>query len=163
MFHAEAGFDWNQLLLEANSQSLFADKKIIELRIANGKPGDKGSKALQAYPICDDNLLLVICPKLDRSAQRSKWVQRIEQDGASVQIWPVGPQQLHQLIGQRLKQADIQANRAAIDVLSIELKATYWRPYKKSKSSNCWHQQAKWTQRRCPLWWQTAPATTYST
>ena len=46
LFHVEGNYDWNQLLSEANSLSLFADKKILEVRIANGKPGDKGSKAL---------------------------------------------------------------------------------------------------------------------
>ena len=46
LFHVEGNYDWNQLINESNSLSLFADKKILEIRIANGKPGDKGSKAL---------------------------------------------------------------------------------------------------------------------
>ena len=74
LFHAETGFDWNQLLTEANSLSLFADKKILELRIPTGKPGDKGSKALLEYcaSASPDNLLLVVCPKLrwHRAAQQ---------------------------------------------------------------------------------------------
>jgi DNA polymerase-3 subunit delta len=41
-------YDWNPVINEANSLSLFADKKILEIRIASGKPGDKGSKALTA-------------------------------------------------------------------------------------------------------------------
>lgn len=47
-------------------------KKIIELHLATSKPGDKGSKALQA--LCSnpnpDNLILAILPKIDKSAEK---------------------------------------------------------------------------------------------
>ena len=74
LFHVEGNYDWNHVVNECNSLSLFADKKIIEIRITNGKPGDKGSKAL--CEICanpnPDNLLIIILPKLEKSAQNSK-------------------------------------------------------------------------------------------
>src|SRR6478736_3676450 len=44
LYHCDNHFDWSQVLASANSMSLFADKKIIELRIPSGKPGDKGGK-----------------------------------------------------------------------------------------------------------------------
>ena len=46
IFDIDARFDWNHVFNETNALSLFADKKILELRIASGKPGDKGSKAI---------------------------------------------------------------------------------------------------------------------
>ena len=46
IFDVDARFDWNNVFNETNALSLFADKKILELRIASGKPGDKGSKAI---------------------------------------------------------------------------------------------------------------------
>ena len=46
VFHGDGNFDWGSLHNEANALSLFAEKKIIEVKITNGKPGDKGSKAL---------------------------------------------------------------------------------------------------------------------
>src|SRR5690606_40751559 len=49
LFHADANFDWQRLLSEANALSLFAARKVLEVRIATGKPGDKGSAALQEY------------------------------------------------------------------------------------------------------------------
>ncbi len=120
LFHAESGFDWNLLLTEANSLSLFAEKKILELRIPTGKPGDKGSKALIEYTQApgDDNLLLVITPKLDGSTQRSKWVKALESIGAFIQVWPVNSGQLPRWIGQRLQQAGIQASQQAVAVLA---------------------------------------------
>ncbi|MDM3870678.1 DNA polymerase III subunit delta [Porticoccus sp. W117] len=120
LFHGEAGFDWNQLLTEANSLSLFADKKILELRIPTGKPGDKGSKAIQEYcqNASPDNLLLVIAPKLDAATQRGKWFKALESTGVAVQTWPVPANQLPRWIGQRLQQAGIKANNQAIEILA---------------------------------------------
>ncbi|MBV9361974.1 MAG: DNA polymerase III subunit delta, partial [Betaproteobacteria bacterium] len=39
------GFDWSEFTHATGSLSLFADKKLVELRIANGKPGTQGSEA----------------------------------------------------------------------------------------------------------------------
>jgi len=45
----ESSFDWNTLSQAADSLSLFAERRLLELRMPGGKPGDAGSKALQAY------------------------------------------------------------------------------------------------------------------
>lgn len=120
LFHANAGFDWQQLLAEANALSLFAEKKILELRLDGGKPGDKGAKAIVEY--CQapstDNLLLVISPKLDAAAMRSNWVKSLEAIGVMIQVWPVSANQMPQWISRRLHQANIQASRSAIDILA---------------------------------------------
>ncbi|MAT50782.1 MAG: DNA polymerase III subunit delta [Porticoccaceae bacterium] len=120
LFHTDGNFDWQQVLSEANTLSLFADRKILEVRIANGKPGDKGSAALQTYcqQPSSDNLLLIITPKLDASAMRSKWVKAIDGIGAIIQVWPVDAKQMAGWIGQRLRQAGIRANAAAIGILA---------------------------------------------
>jgi len=123
LFHFEGNhqhFDWNPLINEANSLSLFADRKILEVRIASGKPGDKGSKAL--CEICDnlspDNLLLLVLPKLDRGAQNSKWMKTLESAGAHIQVWPITGAQLPRWIQQRLHQAGIEANTEAVQILA---------------------------------------------
>ena len=120
VFHGEGKFDWGQLHNEANALSLFAEKKIIEVRISNGKPGDKGSKAiceLCANP-SSDNLLLFLLPKLERSAQNSKWMKALESAGAHIQVWPVTGDQLPRWIKQRLLESNITANQQAIEILA---------------------------------------------
>ncbi len=120
IFYVEGNYDWNQLLNEANSLSLFADKKVLEIRIVNGKPGDKGSKAL--CEICanlnPDNLLLIVLPKLERATQNSKWMKTLESHGAHIQVWPVTGAHLPRWIQQRLQQAGIQANQEAVQILA---------------------------------------------
>jgi len=120
LYHADASFDWGQLLSASNSLSLFSDKKILEVRLPSGKPGDKGSKALQeiAQSPSPDNLLLVVTGKLDRNVQKSKWLKALEAAGAHIQVWPINAAQLPRWIGQRLKAAGLRADSAAIDLLA---------------------------------------------
>lgn len=117
LFHADASFDWQHLLAEANSLSLFADKKILEVRLDSGKPGDKGSKAFEEYCAAPppDNLLLVIAPKID---MRAKWVKGLDDSGIVVQVWPVTRAQMPNWIGQRLRQAGIRASGSAVEILA---------------------------------------------
>jgi DNA polymerase-3 subunit delta len=119
LYHADNSFDWGQLLTSANSLSLFADKKIIELRMPSGKPGDKGAKILLEYAQAPapDNLLLIITEKLDGATQKSKWFKALEDAGQHIQVWPITPAQLPRWIGQRLQQAGLQADTQAIDLL----------------------------------------------
>ncbi|SDZ95318.1 DNA polymerase III subunit delta [Microbulbifer marinus] len=120
LLHAEHNFDWGQLLASAGSMSLFAEKKVIEVRLPSGKPGDKGSKALQEFAslASDDLLLLLVLPKLDRSQLNSKWVKALEQNGVLLQIWPVDAQEMPRWIHQRLRAAGLDAEPEAIQILA---------------------------------------------
>ena len=123
LFHFEGSphnFDWDPVINECNSLSLFSDKKILELRIPGSKPGDKGSKALTeilANPN-PDNLLLIIFSKLDKGASKSKWLKTLEAAGAHIQVWPVDANQMPRWIGQRLRAANINANQEAVQILA---------------------------------------------
>jgi len=120
LLHAEHNFDWGQLLASAGSLSLFAEKKIIELRLPGGKPGDKGSKALQEFAAMgsDDLLLLLVLPKLDRSQLNSKWIKALEQQGVLIQVWPVDAGEMPRWIHQRLRAAGLDAEPEAIQILA---------------------------------------------
>jgi len=119
LFHAEAGFDWNGLREEANAMSLFASRRILEVRIANGKPSDKGA-ALQ--DLCKqpnpDNLLLIICPRLDATAQRSAWFKAVDKAGVFLPVWPIERNQYPGWLKRRLQIAGLQAEPAALAALA---------------------------------------------
>ena len=101
---AGAHFDWSGLLGEASALSLFADRRLIEIRIPSGKPGKDGSEALQRYveTLSDDNLTLILLPKLDRTQQTSAWFTALDGAGLSIRIDPVERRALPQWIAQRL-------------------------------------------------------------
>ncbi|MGK0499449.1 MAG: DNA polymerase-3 subunit delta [Oceanicoccus sp.] len=120
VLHVDNKFDWNELLASAAAMSLFADKKLIELRMPTGKPGTEGSKALVAYAAnhSSDNILLISCNKIESSSTRSKWYKAVEDAGASIQCWPIDAKQLPRWIGQRLQQAGLRADNDALTMLA---------------------------------------------
>ncbi len=83
---AEADFDWGELAMLGSSMSLFAPKRVIDLRIPTGKPGKEGSEALQklAARLPEDTIVMISLPGLDRQAQASKWFAAL--DGAGVTV-----------------------------------------------------------------------------
>src|SRR6185369_671763 len=66
VFEPNRHFDWSEFRHSAESQSLFGDKKIIELRLASGKPGTQGAEAIADYckRLNPDVALVVSVPRL---------------------------------------------------------------------------------------------------
>ena len=115
LMHAEAGFDWGHLLQEANAMSLFSSRRLIEVRIPNGKPSDKGAALLElAQQPNPDNVLLVVCPRLDAGTQKTKWVKAIEKSGVFTPVWPIDRKQLPGWLQRRLQQAGLSATPEAV-------------------------------------------------
>lgn len=122
VFNADPNFDWGTLLQASASLSLFAEKRLLELRMPGGKPGDKGAAALIEYSArpADDTVLLISLPKLDGSTQKSKWASALinAPHVQFVQVWPVDANQLPQWIGQRLAQAGLTAHPDAVQLIA---------------------------------------------
>jgi len=116
----DAQFDWSQLLDSANSMSLFAEKRILELRLPTGKPGKVGSKILQEYAQrpADDAILIISSGKLESSSKNTKWFKTLDQQGVVIQCWPVNVDQLPGWIDQRLQSKGIAAERDAVQLLA---------------------------------------------
>ncbi|WP_298184160.1 DNA polymerase III subunit delta [uncultured Pseudomonas sp.] len=124
VFNADNNFDWGNLLQAGASLSLFAEKRLLELRLGNGKPSDKGAALLEylARP-AEDTVLLISLPKLDGNAQKSKWGKALIEGAHTqfVQIWPVDAHQLPQWIRQRLAQSGLSASAEAVDMIAIRV------------------------------------------
>lgn len=123
LYHTDSGFEWDTLYHATNSLSLFANKKLIEIRVTNGKLGDAGSKAIVEF--CesrgDDTLLLLVLPKIDKRSQSSKWYKSIDAIGHIISIWPITPQTLPKWLDSRLKNAGLNADSEAIDILATKV------------------------------------------
>lgn len=101
---AGAHFDWSSLLGAAASMSLFAESRLVEIRIPSGKPGKEGSQALQHYVehLPEGVLTLVTLPRLDRQQQQSAWFAALDAHGVTVRLDPVERAALPQWLAQRL-------------------------------------------------------------
>ncbi|WP_299180286.1 DNA polymerase III subunit delta [uncultured Neptuniibacter sp.] len=119
VLHVDGSFSWEYLLECANALSLFAEKKIIELRLGSSKLNKRSSEILQQYLSnpSPDNILLIIADKLDGGAKKSAWFKAVDKSGVIVEIWPVETAQLPNWIRQRAAQIELQLNEEAIQLL----------------------------------------------
>lgn len=120
VLHAHAQFDWSALAATVSNLSLFAQRKIVELRLPSGKPGIEGSEALRA---CAENagehvLLLVSLPRLERTARASAWATALEQAGVWIDVPRVERAQLPAWIQTRLARQQQSASREALAFLA---------------------------------------------
>jgi DNA polymerase-3 subunit delta len=117
---ATTGFDWADLMSAAGNLSLFAEKRIIELRLPTGKPGVKGSATIieMIEKAGDDLLFVVSTPKLDRSGAASKWVKALDAAGGQCQLWPPALRELPAWIKARMNNAGLQPDRDAVRLIA---------------------------------------------
>jgi DNA polymerase-3 subunit delta len=116
----DRGFNWQDLAQDANSLSLFAEQRLLELRIPNGKPGAEGSKALCEYlaaPGAGD-VLLIVAGKIDKASTNSKWYKAIDQAGACLQLWPVSADELPRWLEGRARAMRLTIDREALTLLA---------------------------------------------
>ncbi len=119
VYEVDNSFDWGRLSGASHELSLFAERKLIELRLT-GKAGKEGSAALCDYleHADDSNVLLISCPRMDRSALNAKWAKAVDKAGAVIQVWPVDRAQLPRWLDQRFKAAGLNADRQALELLA---------------------------------------------
>lgn len=141
VFTVEAGFKWPSLLAGGSNLSLFAEKRIAELRIPTGKPGMEGSKTIEQYcaNLPPDTLTLVTCPKLDKSQQASKWFKALDGAGAAVQVFPVERGRLPEWIAGRLAAQEQRADREALQFLADRVEGNLLAAYQEIRKLGLLH------------------------
>ena len=103
-----AHFDWSGVLGAAQERSLFAEAKIIEIRIPSGKPGKEGSEALQRYveQLPEGVVTLVLLPAVEYAQLKSGWFTALQAQGVMVKVEPVERPALPAWIARRLAAQD---------------------------------------------------------
>ncbi|MDD3517105.1 MAG: DNA polymerase III subunit delta [Chromatiales bacterium] len=119
VFTADKDFEWSALDAAAASLSLFAERRLLELRLP-GKPGAEGTKALEAYAARppEDTLLLVQTGKLDKGEANARWVKALEAAGAMIQVWPLSPAETPGWIERRMRSRGLVPTPEAVQVLA---------------------------------------------
>jgi DNA polymerase-3 subunit delta len=111
----ESGFDWNRLADASRNLSLFASRKLIDLRLPTGKPGREGSAAISEYCASPppDTVLLITANDWSKSHEGA-WVKSIEEAGLFVPAWPLKREELPGWIGARMASRKVAATPDAI-------------------------------------------------
>ncbi len=113
-------FHWSELQQESAALSLFAEQKVVDLRLPSGKPGKEGGAVLAEWAASppEEKILLIRSGKLDGAAQRAKWFKVVEQIGVVVQIWPLELRQIPNWIMQRMRAAGMEATSGAAALIA---------------------------------------------
>ncbi len=114
----ERGFDWNELLRDAASLSLFATRRLIELKF-NAAPDAEAQRALAALaerPPVDT--LLLVNGELEWRALATNWVRTFEQHGTLVVAQAVPRGELPRWIRGRLARRGVHVDEAVTELLA---------------------------------------------
>ena len=116
IFFAEPGCDWNRLGASAANLSLFASKRLLEIRIPTGKPGAEGGRAIDAWctRLPGDAVTLVMLPELDWQTLKTNWFAALERTGVVVEAKPVTRDELPDWLAERLAR---NKQRASVETL----------------------------------------------
>lgn len=119
-FVAEQHFKWAELRNSAQSLSLFAERKVIDLRIPSGKPGVEGGQALQDYVanMSPDILTLITLPRLDKTGQKSQWFTALERQAVLVTADDIPRNAMPGWIAGRLRRQEQSADKDTLEFLA---------------------------------------------
>ena len=118
---AGRSFDWSELAHAGASLSLFGGRKIVELRLASGKPSAQASAAIVAW--CDDPspeaLLLVTMPRPEGGGWwEAPWFVALGKAGVIVEVQQVARAALPAWLQKRLAAQKQSASREVLDYLA---------------------------------------------
>ena len=128
---AEQHFDWSQLKMSGQSQSLFASHRILELRIPGGKPGVEGSKALQNFcaQLPADTITLIYLPEIDWRGQQASWFQALDAAGTMVEAEKVKRGELPAWLAGRLKTQEQHADHETLEFIADKVEGNLLAAY----------------------------------
>lgn len=118
------GFSWGALYAAGGNMSLFGDRKLIDLRIPNGKPGRDGGDALKQYcaalppPGQADTMTLITLPGLGWQEEKTAWFSALAESGVVVKLNAPSLDQLPGWIAMRLKRQGQSAASEALDFIA---------------------------------------------
>lgn len=120
VYDVDHHFNWGLLLSASQSLSLFAEKKLIELRLRSAKLDDAARKLLIAWLATPppDTVLLMTSPRLESAATRTQWYRQIEDKCLVVSIYPIDAERLPEWIAQRARHRGLQIDREAVQLLA---------------------------------------------
>jgi len=119
-FTADARFDWNSVAAECASPSLFATRRLIEIRLPGGKPGTEGGKALgrlaETPPV--DTVIAVLGGPVDWKSRKTAWFRAVESGFTVVDHPAVDAAALPAWLRDRMAARGLRAGRDELTLLA---------------------------------------------
>jgi DNA polymerase-3 subunit delta len=112
-------FDWNDLARAAASMSLFASRRLIDLRLPTGRAGIDGGKAISAF--CADpppDVTLLVSAMEWSNKHDAAWSKMVDAAGAMVVFSAPRPDQWTAWLNARLGTRELSATPDAVAMLA---------------------------------------------
>ena len=112
--------DWESVFAEAANRSLFAEQRIIDLRVPPRGFDRKASDAIRRYLAApfDDVLLLIRTGRLDARQRSAAWFKAVDAAGVVLLVWPLAARELPSWLTRRGRAHGIELTRDAIALLA---------------------------------------------
>jgi DNA polymerase-3 subunit delta len=120
LFVTDRSFDWSEVAAASRTQSLFAERCILEIRMPTPRPGKAGGAVLAALAADPgpDNLLLVVTARPEKETWSSDWFKSFDKHGVFVQAQPVEIGRLPQWIAGRGAKHGLRFEEGAAELLA---------------------------------------------
>ena len=119
LLQADSNFDWSFLIMEMQTNSLFSEQRILDLRFSQApKLSTAAQKLLLAYaeqpnPDC---CCIISLPKVDSLAKHALY-KALTDKTIAITIWPLDRNQYAQWLREKLKKFELTMSPAALQVL----------------------------------------------
>ena len=120
IMHVDTSFSWAELRDSAANMSLFAERRLLDLRLTPKQFDRAASDALRAYleAPAEDVLLLVRTERLDSKQRNTAWFKAFQKSAGVVQVWPVGVAEMLRWLARRCERAGIILDQDALTFFS---------------------------------------------
>ncbi|MGO4259910.1 DNA polymerase III subunit delta [Lysobacter sp. TAB13] len=111
--------DWNAMSASFRAPSLFASRRLLELRLPTGKPGKEGAEVISDF--CADppgDVSLLITAGEWSKQHGGKWSETVAKVGHVAVAWAIKPHELPDWIERRLRARGLRADRDAVQSLA---------------------------------------------
>jgi DNA polymerase III subunit delta len=122
VLEAGAHFDWDDLARAAAGMSLFASRRLLDLRLPTGRPGVEGAKAITAF--CVDpppDVTLLISAVEWSSKHEGAWTKKVDTAGVLTIFNAPRPHEWPAWIGARLAARGLTATPEAAALLAARV------------------------------------------
>jgi DNA polymerase III subunit delta len=117
-FIERGGAVWGDVLAACETRSLFASRRLVELRFGGGRQEKPDEYIKRLLALTGEELMLLIStPKVDGRGPPG-WLQQAEAAGVWVTIWPLRTAEFPDWLRRRMRGAGLDASEDAISLLA---------------------------------------------
>ena len=120
VFDAETGIDWQALADEGNALSLFAARRLFEIRLGERKPDKAGAEILERLASREqaDDIVVVSAGKADAAMKKAKWFTALESHAVCVATRDLRGAALPEWLGRRAARFGKRIAPAAAELIA---------------------------------------------